>query len=45
MSMQAEDEKPNRFENAKSKMEQLINNLEPNSEVSVVVMGKNLYIN
>lgn len=44
MSMQSEDEKPNRFEYAKKQMEHFINNLEPNAEISVIVMEKEPYI-
>ncbi|MDK2787307.1 MAG: hypothetical protein PWP07_532 [Epulopiscium sp.] len=44
MSMQAEDEKPNRFENAKNQMEHIINSLEPNAEISLIVMEKEPYI-
>ncbi|NLK97160.1 MAG: VWA domain-containing protein [Epulopiscium sp.] len=44
MSMQAEDEKPNRFENAKNKMEHFINTLEPDAEISLIVMEKEPYI-
>lgn len=44
MSMQAKDEKPNRFEYAKNQMEQLIKNMEPDAEVTVIVMGKEPYV-
>jgi len=44
VTMQAKDESPNRFEEAKNKMYQFINNLEPAAKISVVVMGKEPFI-
>ena len=44
ITMQAKDESPNRFEEAKNKIYQMINSLEPSAKISVVVMGKEPYI-
>lgn len=43
MSMQATDELPNRFESAKKQMNKFIDNIEPNSKISLVVMNNNPY--
>lgn len=44
MSMQATDEKPNRFEYAKEQIKDFINSLSQSSKISIVVMEKNPYI-
>lgn len=44
MSMQAKDEKPNRFESAKNSLEKLVKDMGVDDELSLIVMQKNPYI-